>query len=115
MSFRVVTYPSGLKLTVLTAGDSDASTQSFIRTQCALLAGEIQQARAFYLRTRQVTGGTPTPGEILAQFPTIAECCVSRDVLTHVADTAQRTARIAALEILQGLFPTYSAEYIERS
>jgi hypothetical protein len=97
-------------------GDSaENSTATFIRGQAPVLAAEIQRARAIYLRTKQVTGSTPTPEQILEQFPTIAECCVSRDVLTHVADPDQRTARIAALDILHGLFPTYSAEYIERS
>lgn len=114
-TIRLVSSACGrFKLADCSTGWGAAATATFIRTCTPLLAAEIQRARVVWIRTKQVTGTAPLPEEILQQFPEMANCCTANDVLTHVADATQRTPRTAALEIMHGLFPAYTASSIER-
>lgn len=96
------------------AGYGEAATATFIRTHTPLLAADIQRARVIYLRTKQVSGCAPAPEAIIQQFPEIADCCTPQDISTYIADETKRTPRTAALEIMERLFPAYSAGSIER-
>lgn len=103
------------KVAECSGGFGDASTVTFIQQHAAPLAADIQRARCVWIRTERATGKPPDPQAIAAEFSEIAKLCTDQDVLTYVAHSSRLTPRMAALEILQGLFPTCSPQYIERS
>jgi hypothetical protein len=110
----IVVWPSPydpFKLAKVAVG---ASTASVIRYETALLAAELEQARAVYVRTWSVRGSKPDAREIMRQFPKIRELCVEADIYKYIADQGIRTQLSAAIEIMHGLFPRYSSQSIAR-
>jgi hypothetical protein len=103
----IVVWPSPYDPFKLAKVVDGASTASVIRYETALLAAEIEQARAVYVRTWSVRGERPIPREIFRQFPRIRELCVEADIYKYIADQGIRTPLSAAVEIMHGRSPAW--------
>lgn len=111
--FTIIRCDGGKRAVLTGDGWGAAATATFIRLHTALLGLEIEAARTVWVSTEE-----PTPGLIGGQFREIRRLCVREDVERYVQPNEQgrwdRTARAAALEIMDGLFPTYSKGSVKR-
>jgi len=111
--FRIIRCGRG-KRAIFTGGDwGSCATGTFVLLHSGVLGLEIEAARTVWVSTEQ-----PTPDLIGEQFPEIRRLCIREEVVRYVQPNAQgcwdRTAREAALAIMEGLLPRYSKESIKR-
>jgi hypothetical protein len=101
------------KLAVCSGGYGSSATVTFLEHHTSLLASEIGQARAVWLRNENPNL------DLMVDFPQIRKLCTGQDVMRYVAhggpgDSRRRTPLQAANEIMQQLFPTVPLESIKR-
>jgi hypothetical protein len=102
------------KIAVSDEGYGSNATATFIREHTIPLEREIERARTIWIAARE-KGHDPTIEIAKSQsFPEINSLCADEDIKTFLIDGKTRTAKTAASDIMQKLFPRYELKSVQR-